>query len=388
MRIRCTQTRAAARLAGWGGAAWALALGCSLGLAGSAGAIIVAGNPGQNATPNTTAPTGFEDAWARVGFLGGGSGVYLGNGYVLSATHVSGGAVFSFDGQAHTRIAGSSVTLDNPEGFGLSATSDLWINRYIIPDDSPLHGLGVIDLLDTPLANEASATLIGMGRGQTTTMDVAVGGGWRGYAWSNDEVRRWGETGLSSETDIVFESGIGVRGVQSSLFLEIDGRTLAASGDSGGGVFVMGDNGPVLGGIIHAVTGPGDNGQLANTSAFGNNNRSYFSDLSLYLDQIHVVEGDLTGDGYVGADDLDLVLARWGTAVTAGNWTLGDANGDGLVGDADLDVVLAHFGEGTLPAATVPEPGTGALVAMCVLVGVAGRSRRLGRNRDYYENSA
>lgn len=371
-----------------GGAALALAVGGSFGLAGSAGAIVVAGNPGQNATPNTTAPTGFEDAWARLGFLGGGSGVYLGNGYVLSARHVNGGATFQVDGQFHTRIAGSSVTLDNPAGFGLSATSDLWINRYIIPDDSPLHGLGVIDLLDTPLANEASATLIGMGRGQTTTMDVGVGASWRGYFWSNEEVRRWGETGLSSATNVEFSTGIGVRGVQSALFLEVDGRTMAANGDSGGGVFVMGDNGPVLGGIIHAVTGPGENGQLANTAAFGNNNRSYFSDLFFYLDQIRVVEGDLTGDGYVGAEDLDLVLARWGTTVTAGDWTLGDANGDGLVGEADLDLVLAHFGEGTLPAAAVPEPGSGAVLLGLVLAGLGGRLRSGRFGRQYYGNNA
>lgn len=53
--------------------------------------------------------------------------------------------------------------------------------------------------------------------------------------------------------------------------------------------------------------------------------------------------GNLDGDGMVGLDDLDLVLANFGTT---GGATLasGDASGDGAVDLDDLDIVLSAFG--------------------------------------------
>lgn len=338
-------------------------------LAGPAGAVVVAGNPGQNAPDQSTAPAGYEDAWARIGALGAGSGVYLGNGYVLSARHVNGGNSFTVDGYTHTRISGTSVTLGNPEGLGLSAEADLWLNRYAVPDDSPLFGLDILELLDTALAAQGTAgVIIGEGLGQTTTTPVNVGGTNTGYAWGNGEQRRWGEVFMSDNASFDVNDR-DVVGAQSFSFQQVAGRGNAADGDSGGGLFFLGDDGPVLGGIIHAVTL--DANQNDNTAAFGN--RTLFSDLSAYLDQINVVAGDLTGDGYVGVQDLDLVLANWGQAVQAGNWTLGDANGDGLVGEDDLNAVLAHFGEGQPPAPSVPEPAS--LTLMAVLGAWLGRRR-------------
>lgn len=337
-----------------------------------AGAVVVAGDPGQNAPDHTAAPAGYEDAWARIGALGGGSGVYLGNGYVLSARHVNGGNSFTVDGYVHSRISGTSVTLTNPGGSGLSAETDLWLNRYAVPDDSPLFGLDILAMLDTALAAQGTAgIIIGDGLGQTTTTPVSVGGGETGYIWGNGEQRRWGEVFMSDNASFDINDR-DVIGAQSFSFQQVAGRGNAADGDSGGGLFFMGDDGPVLGGIIHAVTLEPNQNQ--NTAAFGN--RTLFSDLTAYADQINVVQGDLTGDGYVGIEDLDLVLANWGQAVQAGNWTLGDASGDGLVGDPDLDVVLANFGAGQPPAPGVPEPGSLALLG--VWGGwLCGRRRRI-----------
>ena len=75
------------------------------------------------------------------------------------------------------------------------------------------------------------------------------------------------------------------------------------------------------------------------------------------------LEGDLNGDGFVGAADLDLVRANWGSAVTPGDLSSGDATGDGAVDSADLDVIRAAWGEGSQPAA-VPEPGSFLLLCM------------------------
>lgn len=336
-----------------------------------AGAVVVAGDPGQNALIQTSAPAGFEDAWDRVGSLGAGSGVYLGNGFVLSARHVNGGSTFTIDGTIHQRIAGTSVTLANPTGLGLSTQSDLWLNRYAVPDSSPLHGLGLIAIRDTPLAGAGTgAVMIGEGLGQTTQTPVNVGGSRTGYVWGGSEVRRWGDTIISTESE-VSASGRDVVGAASFSFQQIAGRGNAAAGDSGGGLFFMGPEGPVLSGIIHAVTLFND--QNDDTAAFGN--RTLFSDLSAYLDQIRVVEGDLDGDGLVGVSDLDLVLTNWGGSVTAGDWTQGDGDGDGLIGQGDLDLVLAHFGAGEPVVTQIPEPGSLGLLLLACWSGM-GRRRR------------
>jgi hypothetical protein len=76
------------------------------------------------------------------------------------------------------------------------------------------------------------------------------------------------------------------------------------------------------------------------------------ADAARVLAEIDLLPGDLNGDGFVGIEDLDLLLAHWGDTVTPGDLASGDATGDGLVNADDLQVVLDHFGNGTPP----PEP--------------------------------
>ncbi|MFI4860430.1 MAG: autotransporter-associated beta strand repeat-containing protein [Phycisphaerales bacterium JB063] len=85
--------------------------------------------------------------------------------------------------------------------------------------------------------------------------------------------------------------------------------------------------------------------------------------------------GDLNTDGFVGAADLDRLLAQWGQSVFAYDYSAGDITGDGIVDDADLQIVIAQFGSST-PADGVPEPGTLAMLALGILV--ARRRRRPG----------
>jgi hypothetical protein len=68
--------------------------------------------------------------------------------------------------------------------------------------------------------------------------------------------------------------------------------------------------------------------------------------------------GDLTGDGFVGIADLDLLLANWGQSATPYDWSRGEVTGDGVIGQDDLNAVLSHWGAGEPPAIDVPEPGT------------------------------
>jgi len=80
--------------------------------------------------------------------------------------------------------------------------------------------------------------------------------------------------------------------------------------------------------------------------------------------------GDINGDGFVGLEDLDILLANWGDETRLLDWAAGEITGDGIVGQADLDVVLANWGEGTPPETAVPQPASalslGGMVLMCM----------------------
>ena len=87
------------------------------------------------------------------------------------------------------------------------------------------------------------------------------------------------------------------------------------------------------------------------------------------LNTVPVLAGDLNSDGYVGLDDLDIVLGAWNQSVPPGN-PLADPSGDGFVGLDDLDIVLGNWNAGTPPAdgAAVPEPAMVVLLALGGLV--------------------
>jgi enediyne biosynthesis protein E4 len=77
------------------------------------------------------------------------------------------------------------------------------------------------------------------------------------------------------------------------------------------------------------------------------------------------ITGDLNGDGFVGIDDLNLVLGNWNQNTTAGMRAFGDPSGDGFVGIDDLNTVLGNWNTGTPPSsAAIPEPGTLALLGL------------------------
>lgn len=88
---------------------------------------------------------------------------------------------------------------------------------------------------------------------------------------------------------------------------------------------------------------------------------------------IDVLEGDLNGDGFVGLDDLDIILNNWNQTVTVGDPLQGDISGaggtpDGYVGLDDLDVLLNHWNEGTPPPTNaIPEPASLMLLSMGAL---------------------
>ena len=80
--------------------------------------------------------------------------------------------------------------------------------------------------------------------------------------------------------------------------------------------------------------------------------------------------GDLNFDGFVGIDDLNIILTAWNTNVTQDSHTQGDPSNDGYVGIDDLSLVLADWNAGTPPSGptptNTPEPGVGTVLTLGV----------------------
>lgn len=87
--------------------------------------------------------------------------------------------------------------------------------------------------------------------------------------------------------------------------------------------------------------------------------------------------GDVTGDGFVGADDLSILIRNWNNFVGLGNVTGGDITGDGYVGADDLAWMIDNWNAGTPPplATAVPEPASMAWLALLVAGMYARRVR-------------
>ncbi len=88
-----------------------------------------------------------------------------------------------------------------------------------------------------------------------------------------------------------------------------------------------------------------------------------FSNVSL-TEATAGIEGDLNDDGFVGLDDLDIILSAWNQSIPPAD-SAADPSGDGFVGLDDLDIVLNNWNAGTPPAASaVPEPACLALFGL------------------------
>src|SRR3954469_18825802 len=74
----------------------------------AAAAIVAGGNGTQNITS-----AGTVSQFTNVGQLNGSSGVYLGNGVVLTAAHVGAGTIF-LQGVPYNAVSGSDVRLVDP----------------------------------------------------------------------------------------------------------------------------------------------------------------------------------------------------------------------------------------------------------------------------------
>ena len=105
---------------------------------------------------------------------------------------------------------------------------------------------------------------------------------------------------------------------------------------------------------------------------------------ALYWDFVELEEayladllpGDATGDGWVGGDDLTVILTNWG--LSGRTRQQGDLTGEGFVGGDDYTEVLTYWGTGTPPeplSTTMPEPAALALLAIAGFLSMSIRRR-------------
>ena len=95
------------------------------------------------------------------------------------------------------------------------------------------------------------------------------------------------------------------------------------------------------------------------------------------LQRVPIVTGDMNGDGFVGADDLTILINNWNDFVELGDLGSGDLTGDGYVGADDLAWMIDAWNTGALPVAAtaVPEPTSMSCLALLLAAIQARRSR-------------
>lgn len=265
-------------------------------------AVIVSGGDGAQ---NTTAPATNDFGFDNVGLVFDSadgiyiSGVYLGNGWMISAYHGvrnnAGGFLFG-----EVLLAGASYSVAPQSAVRLTTNgspADLVVFRLNGPEPNlPSVSLGGI----TPLSG-ASFAMAGNGRNRAIsetqwnvntstepdTWTVTSGLGDRlGYLFLPGATKRWGNNLRTVDPLLTTDSGFGLttlfRTSFSDILTGVANEAQGAPGDSGGGVFHFNGLNWELSGIMLATGSL--NGQPDETAVFGD--QTFIADIATYRTQI------------------------------------------------------------------------------------------------------
>jgi hypothetical protein len=256
---------------------------CAVLGAGPSWAVIIVTGDG---TGNTTAPSD-DPGFDNVGSVNGLSGVYLGNGWVLTAGHVGSGPI-EFGGITYQPVPGSFQKLTG----GTATFADVALVRMA---GDP--GLPTIALATTTPTTGSNVVMIGRGLSRGA---AASWNGNDGWGWTSPMVKRWGANRVST-------TGIPILNTES-MILNFDGPGPAAVsheahvaiGDSGGAVYWKSSGTWYLAGTLFAALNFGS--QPANTSLYGNATAA--AEVSFYRSEIiAIVSVPACSNGL--DDDLD-----------------------------------------------------------------------------------
>jgi hypothetical protein len=271
------------------------ALGVLAMIQASHGVVVISGDT------NNTAPGG-QPYFDNVGSIGGASGIYLGNRWVVTAAHVAGSlpASATFGGTTYATEAGTFHRINNPTGSGLSTLTDIVLFR--LGTDPGLPSLSIAS--GTPTVGDA-VTMIGDGRvqeasptyWQVTSVTGPNNDVWAELAYPDPNINaagfkttatrevRWGKNNIDSVNETISYGAGDVRAFITTFNNgALPQEAQAVSGDSGGAVLFQVGSDWVLTGMMVAV-GTFDNQPSGAASAvLGDITAS--ADLTYYRDQI------------------------------------------------------------------------------------------------------
>jgi len=324
---------------------------------------------------HTTAPSA-DPGFDNVGDVLGLSGVYVGNGWVLTANHVGENPIVLL-GVAYDPVPGSGIQFQNPD----LSFADLKAYKLLGPNP-PLPDLMITD---TAPAQNKLVTIIGNGRNRGTATTWSVYSGWN---WGSGRTIRWGTNKILGVNVLVNISVLETQAF-STRFDDLNpgqanGQDEAdlVNGDSGGAAFTGSGTSAELIGILFA-RGPFED-QPESTSLFGNTGLivdlfAYRSDILAVIDQPDCDDGlDDDGDGLTdypddpGCSDADDPDER-GAPFECDNGI--DDDEDGLTDFPDDDGCL----DPTSPI-EAPEPGMSTMLGAGALA-LCAFGRRARRRR-------
>ncbi|NNM87204.1 MAG: trypsin-like peptidase domain-containing protein [Phycisphaerae bacterium] len=210
---------------------------------GAVQAIVNADNPASAIPDNTAAPSGLPQ-WNNVGSIGGASGIYVGNGWVLTADHVGAGN-FTLDGTTYDWNGKAEIRLSNPAdaSYGAGQSTDLVMFQLTaIPT-----GVANLDVASTSPAIGTTFYNVGYGLARNTaeeyfTYDATTGtftqtsntaAPYQGFGYGSPNTKSWGQNSI-----VGFQSyNIGFGPVNAFYSTFTTSTDQIVSGDSGGGVF-------------------------------------------------------------------------------------------------------------------------------------------------------
>jgi hypothetical protein len=276
-----------------------------------------------NSTTNTSDPGGGVP-WANVGSVNGASGIYIGNGWVLTAAHVGAGPI-AFDSGTF-QPDGRVIRLKNPD----TSLADMLLYHLVLTPGLPDSFISS----STP-AVASLVDLVGYGRirGSAEQSYSSEDGPKFGFNWSANGIKSYGTNQIQSgvETLTVFGAG-SFRGFILDFtptptlftppppFVNTVREAQVATGDSGGAVFYKNGATWELAGMIEALASfvyplP--------ASVYGD--ESWVMDLPTYKTQIDaLVSSTAGGANWTGADGSTSTWAgsNWSSSPIPGTPTI------------------------------------------------------------------
>lgn len=284
----------------------------SLFLMTNAQAVLV--GPGLG-TQNTTEPANTP-AWFNVGKLSIGAGVYLGNGWVLTAEHLD--PIFNHSITFYTNTAlpnegypsnGTTYQLDtSPTGSHRLTNPNNTATDLVLIRTLTDPGLPMLKIPTAPPVKGTAVTLagIGVGRGAAVQYDsnfneVASNGTYSGYKFDpngslfNQVAKRWGTSTTSTFFGNAVTQVINNTANNSSTTVNLStflspannptaNEALGVSGDSGGALFSSASPDTLLGIMLYQTT---FSNQPAGTALYGNGTEA--ADIATYATQIQSI---------------------------------------------------------------------------------------------------